>query len=268
MSKADQQGAATQKQLQDDFAIYDEHVDVVSSFEWIFTQSSRAGMSDTVRHFERYPRVVGAGGTHLTPDFTVLFTDDSAIIAEIAQFANVDNSVDKLCRQLGQYATVTRVQEGRGRTVKAARVDVMYLVPMRLGNTAYDRVIGDRYHDPEHPFSPPGPPCIVQYAREESGYTLQRLRADRNGTLPAGDRNPDIQTWLDGDFKPTLREVLRFKSRGRLSTIRFRRCTWRPCCGPKCGRTSMELEATTSSSRRISRRSSCRSGTGMPARVT
>lgn len=211
MSKADQQGAATQKQLQDDFAIYDEHVDVVSSFEWIFTQSSCAGMSDTVRHFERYPRVVGAGGTHLTPDFTVLFTDDSAIIAEIAQFANVDNSVDKLCRQLGQDATVTRVQEGRGRTVKAARVDVMYLVPMRLGNTAYDRVIGDRYHDPEHPFSPPGPPCIVQYAREESGYTLQRLRADRNGTLPAGDRNPDIQTWLDGDFKPTLREVLRFK---------------------------------------------------------
>lgn len=211
MPRADQQRAAEEKRLLDAYVTYDEHVDVVSSFEWIFTERSQAGMSTTVAHFERYPKITNADGKDLTPDFTVLFTDRTAIIGEIAQFALPDESVDSLCSQLAQYAEITHVPDGSGSSTQARHVDVMYLVPMRLGNTAYGRIIEDRYLDADHEFHPQRPPCIVQYAREESGYTLQRLRAEHNGTLFAGDRQPDIQTWLDRDFKPSLRAVTRFK---------------------------------------------------------
>ena len=186
------------------FETYDRHVDVVSVFEWIFTSPDVARLPETVAYFERFPRIKGPDGNTLTPDFTVLFNDGTAIVGEIAKIALHPNSVDKLCAQLGKYSEVTSIPSGPGgATVTATHVDVLYLVDMDTGNTAYREVTG-RIANPDHPYTPLHPPCIVQFARQaNSGYTFQRHLGPLNGALDPGERSLNIGDYLDGDFHPT-----------------------------------------------------------------
>jgi hypothetical protein len=200
----DSKQKALERQLLADFDTYDQHVDVVSAFEWVFTDPGVKDMPATVRHFERFPRVTGADGTELSPDFTVLFHDGMVIIGEVAKLALPEESVDRLCDQIGKYATVTRVPDRNGKLVAVNRVDVMQLVEMTTGMAAYHRIIERRYLDPDHPYRPPGPPCIVQFSRTDTVYVFQRLPHEHNGTLFAGERDPHIQKYLDGDFKPPV----------------------------------------------------------------
>lgn len=72
------------------FTTYDRAVDVVSAFEMAFT-SSLTGVPETVRHFERFPRVPDEDGTILTPDFSVVFDDGGGLVGEIARIALHDN---------------------------------------------------------------------------------------------------------------------------------------------------------------------------------
>ena len=128
----DQQRAA-ERRLLNEFTTYDQHVDVVSAFEWIFTDPAVKNMPDTVHHFERFPKIHHKV-TDLTPDFTVLFKDGTAIVAEIAQLALADGSVDGLCHQIGNYANLSVVDPGPARAPAVEHVDVIYFVPMATGN--------------------------------------------------------------------------------------------------------------------------------------
>jgi hypothetical protein len=196
-----EQQKALEKRLLDEYDVYDTCADIVSAFEWLFTDPTVKDMPATVRHFERYPTVVSDAGTELTPDFTVLFNDGTAIVGEIAKIPLADQGVDRLCDQIGKYATVSSVPVGTG--AASASVDVMLLVPMANGNNAYQRIIEQRMLDTEHPYSPAKAPAIVQFAREASGYTFQRLLAANNGSLDAGQRDPHIQKYLDQGFRPS-----------------------------------------------------------------
>lgn len=199
MSEADE----TPDALIKGYDTYDRHADVVAVFEWIFTNPHVDKLPDTVEHFERFPRIKGQDGGTYTPDFTVLFKDDTAIIGEIAKIALHPHSIDKLCAQLLNYASLNRIPSGvNGSTTAAKHVDVLYLVDNYTGNTAYRGITG-RIADLEHPYAPPQPPCIVQFARQaETGYTFQRHLGPANGTLVAGSRETHIGTYLDGDFHP------------------------------------------------------------------
>jgi hypothetical protein len=66
--------SAAEQRLLAEFETYDQHVDVVSALEWLFTEVK--DMGQTVAHFERFPRIA-AGGRTLTPDFTVLIRKSS-----------------------------------------------------------------------------------------------------------------------------------------------------------------------------------------------
>lgn len=209
MAESPQERAA--RHLLAGFDTYDQHVDVVSAFEWVFSDPEVKQMPSTVTHFERFPRVRGDDGTELTPDFTVLFNDGSAIIGEIAKVGLAEESVDHLCQQLGKYATVTEVPAGGGAAVATTHVDVMCITPMKAGLDVYERVIVERYREPGNAFKPPAPPCIVQFSRDENSYTFQRIRADGNGTLFAGERDPHIQRYLDRGFSPPVRHFIRVK---------------------------------------------------------
>ena len=194
------------------YDIYDSHSDVVAVFQWLFTDPNVAGLPDTVEHFERFPRVQGADGNTLRPDFTVLFKDKTAIVGEIAKIAVHPNSIDKLCSQLGKYATVVDIPSGpRGQTACASHVDVLYLVDNYTGNTAYHEIT-ERIADPEHSYAPPRAPCIVQFARQtSSGYNFQRHLGPANGTLNPGARQPHIGAYLDRDFHPTANRWIEVK---------------------------------------------------------
>ena len=204
-----EQRKALEKRLLDEYEVYDTCADIVSAFEWLFTDPTVKAMPSTVRHFERYPTVVSDMGMELTPDFTVLFNDGTAIVGEIAKIPLADQGVDRLCDQIGKYATVTAIPAGSGSA--SASIDVMLLVPMANGNNAYQRIIQQRMLDTEHPYSPPKAPAIVQFAREASGYTFQRLLAANNGSLDAGQRNPHIQKYLDQGFRPPAERFVRVK---------------------------------------------------------
>jgi len=202
--------AAEEKRLLDDFTTYDQHVDVVSALEWLFTWGK--GIRDTVAHFERFPRIKVAGTTY-TPDFTVLFTDGTAIVGEIAKMALHENSVDKLCSQIGHYADFDHVQDARRRLVPVQQVDVMLLVDVDIGPAAVRRIIRERLADPEHPYSPAEPPCIVQFVRRESHYSFQRMQSPDNGVLHPADRVPHIGGYLDEGMRIRAAEFVKTKSR-------------------------------------------------------
>lgn len=203
---------AAEKQLLQEFATYDQHVDVVSALEWLFTEVT--GMQDTVAHFERFPSIKVPGKKEpVTPDFTVLFGDGTAIIGEIAKFAQHEGSVDKLTRQIGRYAAINQVPDGQGGSTPVTRADVLLLVPADIGLIAVKRIIEDRYADPDHPYSPPLPPCIVQFFRTESTYLFQRLPDAINGDLFAGDRDPHIGTRLRAGLPIQARFFVKTKSR-------------------------------------------------------
>lgn len=198
MSRQHSRQAQAQAQAQADAALqqystYDEHVDVVSSMEYMFTRAT--GMRDTVAHFERFPRIKVDDKT-LTPDFTVLFADSTGIVGEVAKLALAEGSVDKLTHQIGEYAALTALPDSADRLQPVRQVDVLLLVQMEVGLATVRRVIKQRFADDDHDYAPARPPCVAQYGRSETKYTLQRIPDPANGVLDAGDRQPDLNAYL------------------------------------------------------------------------
>lgn len=190
------------QQLLRNYNIYDEHVDVVSAMEWLFTGTRE--LPATVVHFERFPSIKVSDDLTLTPDFTVLLADGTAIIGEIAQFALHDNSVDGLCSQLANYDTITAVPDADGNLVPVDRVDVVLFVPARIGLQAVRRIIVERLLDPDHPYNPTKPPVVAQFSRDSERYTFQRLANPENGTLPDTRTPMTLGFLLGNDLSPLV----------------------------------------------------------------
>lgn len=173
-----------------EYELYDRSVDVVSAFHWLYTDTKE--LPDLVAHFERYPTVkmrVGDTETKITPDFTVLFKDGTGLVAEIANIARHENSVEKLCRQLLNYSEITELPDGTGGTVPVKGVDVLFLTPMKTAGDAVQRVFSERLDNTDHWYSPDARPALMQFAQQPDEYVFQ-LWPDKsiNGTLrPHGD---------------------------------------------------------------------------------
>lgn len=177
-------------QLLSGFRVYDQAVDVVSSYHWFFTEVT--DMADTVTHFERYPRVANGGKT-VTPDFTVVFTDGTGLAGEVARIAQRDESVDSICNQLQGYSELTQMpgppgHKGGQQAVHVDPVDVLFLTPVAVATDAARRIFTERMDDPEHPFNPTRRPVLVHYSQEPDKYVFVVWPND-NGTLHRGDRN-------------------------------------------------------------------------------
>lgn len=203
----------TERELLAKYETYDQHVDVVSALEWLFTSPQVQDIPATVTHFERFPRIPVPGKDHpLTPDFTVLFVDGTAIVGEIAKLAVHENSVDKLCTQIGGYAALTEVPDGHGGLTDVTHLDVLLLVEGTVGLAAIRRVIKERALNPEHPYSPPRPPCIAQFFRTESVYVFQRLPDPHNGGLHPGARDPHVGGHLDEGLNIQAKQFVAIKA--------------------------------------------------------
>lgn len=184
-----------EKELLRQYEVYDRHVDVVSAFEWLFCETR--DLPVTVEHFERFPRIPTGTSKPITPDFTVLFKDGTAIVGEIAQIAIHDNSVEKLCQQIGRYDSLDRIPAGAGLS-SVSRVDVLLITQLKTGLSAVQRVIEQRMAVEGHPYKPRNAPCIVQYGRDGGTYVFQRIPHPSNGQLarPEG-RDPNISDFID-----------------------------------------------------------------------
>jgi hypothetical protein len=199
------------KLLLDEYTTYDEHVDVVSAFEWLFTEVN--DLASTVAHFERFPKIAHPDSTILTPDFTIIFDDGTGIVAEIARIALHDKSVDKLCAQIGKYDELDCLPGDSGKPCKLKHIDVLQLINFRTGLGAVNRILRDRMLNPGHVYKPSKPPCIVQYTRDESRYQFQRLSDVDNGDLLRTARKPNIADYLSNDLGVTASKFVQVKSR-------------------------------------------------------
>ncbi|WP_322411140.1 hypothetical protein [Microbacterium invictum] len=182
-----------------DFRIYDRSVDIVSIYHWLFTETRE--LPSTVSHFERYPRIPHADGRVATPDFSVLFTDGTGIVAEIANIARHDNSVEKLCAQLLRYDGIEALPNARGGMTAVSHVDVIFLTPIDDAEAAVRRVLAERLDDPEHGYKPAHRPVLIQFAQNSDRYVLQQWPDKSiNGSLFIGDRHPNY-----GEFDNALK---------------------------------------------------------------
>lgn len=177
-------------QLLDEFRVYDQAVDVVSSYHWFFTEVT--DIADTVTHFERYPRVAASGKT-VTPDFTVVFTDGAGLAGEVARLSRRDESVDSVCGQLQGYSELTQMpgppgHRGGQRAVPVDPVDTVFLTPARVVKDAARRILDERMDDPDHPFTPKRTPVIVQFSQDQDAYVFL-LWPVKNGTIHRGNRS-------------------------------------------------------------------------------
>lgn len=172
------------------FETYDQAVDVVSAFEFLFTVPP--DMAATVVHFERFPKIRAATGTEVTPDFTVLFTDETALVGEISRLALRENSVDEACAQILRYDQLTHVPGASGHLTAVRDMSVAQFVPLDIGPDAVDRIIYDRLLNPDHSYLPSKAPCIVQYARDPDRYMFQRINDQENGHIDGHEREPHI----------------------------------------------------------------------------
>jgi len=173
--------------------IYDTAVGIVSAFHTLFTKQPQ--LAPTVTHFERYPDLAHPDGNRATPDFTVLFSDGSALVAEIANLPLAEQGVDRLCSQILRYDAATEIPDSASSTTAPAWVDVLLFVNIGTGTAAVQRILHERFRNRDHFYKPSVAPCIVTAAPVPSGYTFERHGDAANGILREGER-VGIGDWM------------------------------------------------------------------------
>jgi len=192
-------GETSEELLLQTYVLYDRYVDIVSAFHWLFTEVE--GMRETVRRFDRYPRVTLSDGREVTPDFAVLFSDGRAYIAEIANIPLHDNGFDGLAKQLLAYDEIATLMDADGTEVVLTSCDVVLITRFGDGTDAHNR-LQTRLHDLEHPYKPKSLPVVLQYAHESDRYTFARLPIEGNPRLTPAAEGRDFGEFADLKVKP------------------------------------------------------------------
>jgi hypothetical protein len=187
--------------LLSEYRRYDACVDIVSAVEVWFTKAT--GMKDTVVHFERYPTIGHADGEDATPDFTVLFDDDTAYVGELSNLSLQASSLDSLCRQIGRYDELHQVPGPDGELVEVSAVDVLVFVPQGEANAAVART-SKAVDDPDHAYSPARFPSVFgwSFEPERTRYIFSLARGDANHRPRGHGREPSLESWMSAIENP------------------------------------------------------------------
>ena len=183
-----------------DYKAYDARCDIVSCFEVFFAHSQ--ALAPTVRHFERYPSYEGPDGNTVTPDFTVLFTDDTLLVGELANLARHDGSLESLLKQIGRYDSL-RVGPSASRAAgghdlsEVSETDVLVLIPAGEANAASDR-IDEAIQQQRWDYAPNRRPTVFGYSYDvpESRYIFTYDDRSGNPRPQSHGRRPSLEGWL------------------------------------------------------------------------
>lgn len=214
--------AGREQELLNEYYAYDRLVDIVAVAEVWFAGSE--GIAPTVDWFERFPQYRHPDGDDVTPDFTVLFKDGTALIGELSSLSLREESLDSLCHQIGRYDGLRQVPSGPAGPdgqplADVTDVDVVVFMPHRVANPGAGRI--DRaITDEQHFYEPQERPVIIgwSYDPTENSYTFSRDASANNPRPRDHSRDVGLGSWLDGHYD-TLRGIpLHFaprKLRGR-----------------------------------------------------
>jgi hypothetical protein len=177
---------------------YDRRVDIVSVVEAWFTRAQ--GLPATVHHFERFPHLRHPDDNPARPDFTVLFTDKTALVGELSNLALAEGSLDDLAAQLLRYDSLKAIPAGPRHSqtqpvTMAKELDVVLFTPLEVANAACDRLAA-ALDDPKHPYKPRRPPMVLGHALDRDTYTFVRPTRAKNNLLPDYGRTPSLSSWL------------------------------------------------------------------------
>jgi hypothetical protein len=202
------------EQLLREYREYDAKVDIVSSFEVFFREST--SLPATVAHFERFPRYKAPDGRAVTPDFTVLFTDGTLLVGEISRLAREERSLEDLLHQIGRYDTLTQAPSGPlaggGHTlVDVESVDVLVLVPDGESNAAIDR-INQAIKERRYGYAPQQRPTVMGWSLDVAGsrYIFKYDDRSNNPRPRTHGREPSLTSWLQGAYDTLICPAARF----------------------------------------------------------
>lgn len=185
--------------LRADYERYDRCVDIVSAVEVWFTKVT--GMRDTVARFERYPTI--SGDIAATPDFTVLFEDDTAYIGELANLSMQPGSLGSLVEQLDRYDRLEWVPGPDGTLVEVEAADVLLFVPHSEANAAVARMAGV-IEDPDQPYSPSRFPSVFAWSFDatRSRYVFTLAGGEQNHRPRGHGREVSLEEWMSSPMGP------------------------------------------------------------------
>lgn len=189
------------QRLAREYAVYDRCVEIVCSAEFWFTHSDE--MAKTVRHFERYPSAPHPDGNRATPDFTVLFTDSTALVGEISSVARERHSFDRLWHQLRRYGSLEQIPGPSGGSEAVTEVDVVAFIPDRAVQKTCDLIDAKRTTEDDPPHV-----SVLTYSHEadKGDYTFMRIERANNPRPRGHGRVPSLESWLaDPENADTLR---------------------------------------------------------------
>jgi len=196
------------EQILREYRAYDARVDIVSCFEVYFTLST--SLPSTVARFERFPRYVGPDGAEVTPDFTVLFNDNTLLVGEISNLARNDESLESLLGQVGRYDALRTAPSGRRaggghELADVTHADVVLVIPDADSNAACDR-IDDAIEKRAWGYNPSQRPTVISWSfdRPNSRYVFKYDDRANNPRPRTHGRDPSITSWLR-DNSDTLR---------------------------------------------------------------
>lgn len=175
--------------------IYDIAADIVANFQfWCEIQKD---MAPTVKHFERFPTVPHPDtGNPMTPDFTVLYEDGSALIGEIARQAKHPGSFESLWTQIEPYSRVTEVpSDNAGGTTPVEMVDALVITPHHVSNELCRNIRGKQEQLPTDL-----PIRVFEFSSDATDgvYTFKCPPTEGNVPPRGNDREPSFESWLEG----------------------------------------------------------------------
>lgn len=196
--------ASDREQLLREYREYDAKVDIVSAFEVYFQESQ--SLPATVAHFERFPRYRASDGELVTPDFTVLFNDNTLLVGEIARLARAEGSLESLLHQIGRYDTLSQApsaaRSGGGHELSNIEaVDVLVIVPDGESNAAIDR-IDEAIDRSVVGYAPHQRPTVLSWSFDSAGsrYIFKYDGRSNNPRPRSHGRNPSLTRWLEENY--------------------------------------------------------------------
>lgn len=189
------------QRLAREYANYDSSVEIVSSAEVWFTLQKE--MAETVRHFDRYPLIPHPDGNEATPECTVLFTDNTAIVGEVSSVALEAGSFERLWHQIKRYSELSQIPAGGGKFEVVTEVDVVAFIPDRAAQRTCDLIEEKREKEENPPHV-----SVLAYSHEADtgAYTFMRIQRANNPRPRGHGRKPSLESWLaDKKNADTLR---------------------------------------------------------------
>jgi len=109
------------------FNVYNQAVDIVSCWECFLDYNYSGVFADF--HFERFPKLPQNAGDPLTPDFTVFFNEDYALIVEIKRtFPTDDDAFESTLDQILKYDQDLNIKRAQGDRATPEICDLMVIL--------------------------------------------------------------------------------------------------------------------------------------------